>query len=104
MRDIGDRTALTRVFENVLLFVPAGVLLGACLRGIRNLWMPVVLGAIASAAIEASQALFVPGRSPSVDDVIFNTLGTGIGAALFFLARGATRDRRARVSEKAART
>ena len=62
---------------NVLLFVPLGV--GLALAGVRGRRLGLV-GASVSCLVELIQ-LVLPGRDPSVGDVVFNTLGTGVGAA-----------------------
>lgn len=61
---------------NVLMFVPFGVLTGLLL--VRR-WPIVPMAAAISAAIELSQRLFVPSRVPTVQDVVLNTLGAGLG-------------------------
>lgn len=66
---------------NVALFVPAGLLLGLTLRrSVR--WWGVAIGAVASAAIETVQALFLPERVATLADVAANTLGSAIGVAV----------------------
>jgi glycopeptide antibiotics resistance protein len=92
MRDYGDRSALREVAGNFILFVPFGYLLQASLR--RRLPITCALAACASAGIETFQALLASGRNPSIDDVIFNTIGAAAGALLFTLVRGAVRYRR----------
>lgn len=96
MRDLGDKTALREVTGNVALFVPFGFLLPAWWRAARRFWPIVAAGFALSLAVELSQWLFVAGRSPSIDDIIFNTVGTGVGGAVFLLLRGARRHRRDR--------
>ena len=62
---------------NVLLFVPLGLGLAlAAVRG-RRVW---IVGASLSCLVEVIQ-LLLPGRYPSVGDVVCNTLGTVAGAA-----------------------
>lgn len=64
---------------NVLLFVPFGVLV-ALLLGARR-WRVVVAGLVLSASIEITQRLALPGRVPSVQDVVLNTVGAALGWA-----------------------
>ncbi|GGC99892.1 hypothetical protein GCM10011512_28470 [Tersicoccus solisilvae] len=78
---------------NVVLFVPAGLLLALLLPG-RARWWAVVLGTAASVAIETAQAVFLPGRVASVADVAANTLGTTIGVAIAAFAVGLLARRR----------
>jgi hypothetical protein len=63
---------------NLLLFVPFGLAAG---WNSRSTWIAVLCGLIFSAAIELAQTL-VPGRDPALSDIVFNTLGTLIGALL----------------------
>lgn len=66
------------IITNVLLFLP----LGWALRGsklIRPSWGLVLLPAALSVGIEALQH-WIPGRHSSPGDVVFNTIGAGIGA------------------------
>jgi glycopeptide antibiotics resistance protein len=77
------------VLGNVALFVPLGWLLPMTWPRLRSLRWIVVAGASCSAAIEVCQILFVSGRSPTIDDVIFNTLGAAIGGIMFFAPRAA---------------
>lgn len=66
------------VLLNVALFAPLGAALAAV--GMRP--RPAVLmGAMLSACIELAQ-VWIPGRDPSVRDVLSNTLGAGLGTVL----------------------
>lgn len=60
---------------NVLLFVPAGLVL--CWRG-WTLRRTAAFALAASAAIELLQ-LVIPGRTTATDDVVLNTLGAVAG-------------------------
>jgi hypothetical protein len=63
---------------NAALFFPLGVTLS--LMG----WRPfraLAVGVLLSCGVEAAQ-LVIPGRDPSLSDVLFNTLGTALGIAL----------------------
>ena len=96
MRDLGDRVALEEATRNVLLFIPLGYLLPAAFRRLRSFLPTIVTGAVIAGLIETAQWMFVEGRSPSIDDVIYNTTGAGIGAVLFVLLTGWWRYRRDR--------
>lgn len=62
---------------NIVMTVPIGLLLGGRIR-----LLPVLaIGFATSAAIESAQ-LFIPGRDPSAGDLLFNTLGAGLGVLL----------------------
>ena len=69
---------------NILGFMPLG-LVAATLPG-ATLWSVLTLGLAVSGTIEFVQ-LLVPGRFPSIDDVLCNTLGALIGWALARLGR-----------------
>jgi hypothetical protein len=67
------------VVVNVLLFIPLGM-------GLRLLaWSTpavVTTGALISLAVESLQLAVIPGRDASLSDLLTNTLGSWIGAAL----------------------
>jgi glycopeptide antibiotics resistance protein len=86
-RDRAD--VLVPVLGNIALFVPLGWLLPMTWPTLRSFGRIVLVGAACSAIIEACQLLFVSGRSPTVDDVIFNALGAAIGGIMFFAPRAA---------------
>lgn len=69
------RSAVPDFLENILLFLPLGAALAV--RRYR-LWSSVLFGGLLSLAIEIAQFV-VPGRDPSLQDIICNTLGTFIG-------------------------
>ena len=73
---------------NVLLFVPMSFL-GSTFRPRWGLGAWLLVGLLATACIEVGQALFLPGRSPQVDDMVANTLGAVIGYLLVLAARRA---------------
>jgi len=72
---------------NVLFFVPLGVLL-VLLLGARRWYVAAVAGLALSSAIETGQALFLPARFASLDDVLANTSGAVVGALLGVVALG----------------
>jgi hypothetical protein len=63
---------------NLWLFVPVGLALA---WRIRSPVRAIVFGFLFSTAIEVAQ-IWIPGRDPSLGDVIFNTAGTVLGAFL----------------------
>jgi glycopeptide antibiotics resistance protein len=86
---LAHRQALVEI-GNILLFMP----LGAAFRLRRAGWRASVLaGALVSASVEIAQ-LHIGGRTTSVDDVIVNACGTGVG----WLAARLVGDRTARSS------
>jgi hypothetical protein len=70
--------ALADALRNVLLFLPLGVAL--TLRGRSTARASLVAGGL-SILVETAQ-FAVPGRDPSVGDVVFNVLGAALGAGL----------------------
>jgi glycopeptide antibiotics resistance protein len=68
-------------FANVALFVPFGLLI-SLLVPTRWWWLVVVGLAVAAAGIELGQALFLPGRVASIDDVVANTTGGVLGVLI----------------------
>src|SRR6185503_10518415 len=75
--------ALAELIQNLLLFVP----LGACLAfaGVRPL-PAIIIGASLSFSVEFLQQ-WIPGRDPSVGDIICNTVSTALGVAVAVRAR-----------------
>jgi glycopeptide antibiotics resistance protein len=78
---------------NVLILIPA-TFLGSIVWRAPTWAMWTVAGLAFSTAIELVQALFEPGRSGSVIDVVANTLGA-LAGALLGLAIAVVRHRRA---------
>jgi len=73
----GDE-GIAEILQNVLLFIPLGVALAlGNPRTLRN----IAAGALLSLAVEFTQQ-WIPGRDPSVGDLVFNTLGTAVGVLL----------------------
>jgi len=63
---------------NAALFLPLAAALSVA--GWRA-WRNIALGALLSCGLETAQFV-IPGRDPSLPDVLFNTLGTALGVAL----------------------
>ncbi|MCT2182078.1 MULTISPECIES: VanZ family protein [Brevibacterium] len=73
------------MLANVGLFVPFGFLLAFQL-GVRRWWIGWVAGAAFTCLIEATQlTLLSPTRFGTISDLVTNTLGAGLGAALALL-------------------
>jgi hypothetical protein len=72
----GDRGAADAL-RNLLLFAPLGAAIALC--GWRGRW-PILAPAILSLAVEAAQ-IWIPGRDPSLGDVVFNTAGAAAAFA-----------------------
>ncbi|WP_180232245.1 VanZ family protein [Priestia megaterium] len=67
---------------NIILFLPFGFFLPMRFKKINNLSKSLLVGMLLSVSIEIVQ-LFMPNRWTDIDDVLLNTLGTGIGYSLF---------------------
>ncbi|MED4254024.1 VanZ family protein [Priestia megaterium] len=67
---------------NIILFMPFGFLLPFKFRSINSILKACLVGMLFSATIECVQ-LFMSSRWTDVDDVILNTIGTGIGYNVF---------------------
>lgn len=80
--------SLVETAANVLLFVPLGLLVGTWL-GSRWTWLAAVAGCCLSMAVETSQALLLPGRVPTLQDVLANTLGAALGTVAVYVWRAA---------------
>ncbi|WP_181429150.1 VanZ family protein [Curtobacterium sp. MCSS17_008] len=75
---------------NVLFFVPFGFFV-LLLFGARAWWVGMLGGLVASCAIETVQALFLPARFASVDDVLANTSGAVLGVLVGIVVLGRAR-------------
>ena len=75
----GSGKALYEVLGNIILFIPIGGIAGLVLH--LRLWQTVLMSFGLSLAIESCQWLFWLG-SFEIDDLLHNTLGAGIGAAI----------------------
>ncbi|MFT3894743.1 MAG: VanZ family protein [Anaerolineales bacterium] len=71
------RTTTGDAISNIILFLPIGFLYRLTTQR-RNAWL---LGAAISASIEITQ-LFIPARTPSLMDLLNNTMGTALGALI----------------------
>ena len=70
------------VVSNVILFMPLGLALAALGTRRRR---AIFAGAALSLCVEFTQQ-FIPGRDPSLSDLVFNTTGTALGFAALRLA------------------
>lgn len=76
---------------NVIFFVPLGVFLGA---GLRRFWAAALAGIVVSGLIEIGQLLFLPNRFATLTDVVANSLGCALGAALWLAVSRGHRNRK----------
>jgi len=75
---LSGQDGFAEVLQNVILFVPLGIALAlGNMRALRC----IAAGALLSLAVEVAQQ-WIPGRDPSVGDIVFNTLGTAVGVVL----------------------
>ncbi|MFJ3380063.1 VanZ family protein [Curtobacterium sp. NPDC090217] len=72
---------------NALFFLPLGLLV-VLLVGARRWWVGAAAGLVLSACIETGQAVFLPARFASLDDVLSNTSGAVIGALVGVVVLG----------------
>ena len=73
-------SSLKNLILNILLFLPIGFFYGLTTKRRGAL----VVGACLSFGIETMQ-LFIPSRTPSVTDILTNTLGAGLGSLAYDL-------------------
>lgn len=92
-RPSGGETLLTDVVLNLLLFVPLGLGMGLLGAGTRR---ALILGLLASTAIECSQFFLLPNRDAAWHDVLTNGAGALLGA--FFVNAWEIRNRLTRVA------
>jgi hypothetical protein len=87
LSDICNGTsALVDKLVNLLGFVPFGVLLVVVFPGSMSVRFATLLSLVLSLSIEVGQ-LWLPSRSPSLDDLFLNTLGGTLGAWLASIGR-----------------
>jgi hypothetical protein len=77
----GD-AALAELIQNLILFIPLGVSL--TLAGVRPSRV-VAIGALLSFSVEFAQQ-YIPGRDPSLGDIVANTISTALGVLLVVAA------------------
>ncbi|MGW6728536.1 VanZ family protein [Nocardia sp. NPDC055029] len=88
LRDLADTlsaaptTALVQVGANLVLFVPLGFLLPLRFPRLSGALRMTGVGALLSATLEVAQYVLDLGRVSSVDDVLMNAAGAGVGALL----------------------
>jgi uncharacterized membrane protein YhaH (DUF805 family) len=78
----GDDGSLWQVIGNVMLLCPLGALLPLRMRRLRTLLRVALAALVASVLVEGTQYLIHTGRVTSTDDVLLNTAGATLGAAL----------------------
>lgn len=76
--------SMYNIIGNIVLFMPLGFLLPLKFTRINKFNKAVMFGLGSSIFIEFSQ-LFLPYRQTDIDDVMLNTLGTGLGYVVYKL-------------------
>lgn len=92
------RYSVENLIGNILLFVPAGILLPLVFRKIDNFKKIIRTSLIASFVLEIIQLFFILGNF-DVDDILLNILGATIGFGLYILAKALKTVKRAHISE-----
>jgi glycopeptide antibiotics resistance protein len=100
---VAFRFLFVDVLGNIAVFVPLGAALAVAILPTRRVpqqrtrlhgrwWLKVITaGFLFSLSIELAQ-LAIPTRATDVDDVVLNTLGTAIGAAIIWSLPKVTRN------------
>lgn len=73
------------VVENVLLFIPFGILFPCCFRFMKNGFFCVFTGGLCSIGIELVQLVTERGYC-QLDDVVMNTAGAAVGWCFYWIA------------------
>lgn len=80
------RSAVSHAYfiENILMYVPFGVLMPLCFRKMKKLWICVPIAWFSSVLLELTQ-LFTQRGYCQLDDVVTNTLGALIGWLIWYV-------------------
>ena len=76
-----DSSVIVDKIVNLFGFIPFGMILAITLRQPRSVWALAAMCCAMSLSIEVGQ-LFLAPRTPSIDDLLLNTLGGALGAWL----------------------
>ena len=74
------------IIGNIAMFIPVGIVWPICFKKLNTFWKTVLAGFGYTLFIELTQ-LFCTQRHSDVDDLILNTAGAVIGAAIVFAIR-----------------
>lgn len=77
---------LVNIIGNIAMFIPVGIVWPICFKELNTMKKTVLAGFGLTLFIELSQ-IFCDGRHTDIDDLILNTLGVVIGAAILFAIR-----------------
>lgn len=78
--------------ENILMFLPFGILLPVCVRRFRKGWFCTLCGCLCSVFLELSQLATGRGYC-QIDDVLTNTAGAFAGWCIWYVLAGMLRMR-----------
>lgn len=79
---LNGNNLLSIYFLNTILFIPLGFVLGMVFKT-KKTYQITLYGFFLSLCIETIQFVLPLGRTTTIDDLIFNTLGTAIGVLLY---------------------
>lgn len=79
----GIEVMATNIAGNILMFVPFGFFLSAGSPHAKQRVRVLIFSIAFSVAIELTQKFFIAGRAFDVNDIIFNSLGSLLGCALW---------------------
>lgn len=82
--------------ENIIMFIPFGMMLPMLFRKFRNGWLCVLAGFICSCSIEIVQHITQTGYL-QLDDVVTNTTGTLLGWLAWKVGKCVVKNRKRRV-------
>jgi len=83
------------IIGNITMFIPVGIVWPICYKKLDTYAKAVIAGGGVSLFIEISQILFYE-RASDIDDLILNTTGVAIGAAIYFIIRANTNKSKSR--------
>lgn len=79
--------------DNFLLFLPLGIGLDACFRGALKRWLAALTALLLLGVVVQLIQLYLPSRTASISDVLWNAIGMGVGMVGFKKIRQAIEHR-----------
>ncbi|MGL5411621.1 VanZ family protein [Cetobacterium sp.] len=89
MLQINTQNGLYQIIGNLIMLLPLGLFLPLLYKSCRKSYITVLIGFLFSFFIEVSQGIL--GRTADIDDLIFNTIGVGIGYFLYIILNKITK-------------
>ena len=77
---------LINLIGNIAIFIPVGIVWPLVFKRLNSVWKATAAGFALSLFIELTQLLFYE-RTSDANDLILNTIGAFIGAAIFFAVK-----------------